>query len=109
MSSQEKANASFVHYKELNEELLKRYNNKTMYVLNKNDNAKKTLQFMARHADCILIADTFIGRRFFNIADKFDAFYEFIEFLNKYDFDTCKVQIYIRCDLGIQALLIAIS
>ena len=109
MTTQSKAELCFYCYKELNEELLKRYNNKTMYVLNKNDNTKKTLQFMARHADCILIADTFIGRRFFNIADKFDAFYEFIEFLNKYDFDKCKVQIYIRCDLGIQALLIAIS
>ena len=109
MISQTKAEACFYYYKELNEELLRRYNNNTMYVLNKNDNAKKTLQFMARHADCILIADTFIGRRFFNIANKFDTFYEFIEFLNKYDFDRCKVQIYIRCDLGFQALLIAIS
>ena len=109
MTTQTKAEACFYYYKELNVELLRRYNNNTMYVLNKNDNAKKTLQFMARHADCILIAVTFIGRRFFNIADKFDAFYEFIEFLNKYDFNQCKVQIYIRCDLGIQALLIAIS
>ena len=109
MTKQEKADAAFVHYKELNEELLKRYNNKTLYVLNINDDAKKTLRFMALHADCILIADTFIGRRFFNIADRFDAFYEFIDFLNKYDFDCCKVQIYIRCDLGFQALLIAIS
>ncbi len=55
------------------------------------------------------IAVTFIGRRFFNIADRFDAFYEFTDFLNKYDFKICKVQIYIRCDLGFQALLIAIS
>lgn len=108
MTSQTKAELGF-YYKELNEELLKRYNNNTMYVLNKNANPEKTLKFMAGHADCILIADTFIGRRFFNIADKFDAFYEFIEFLNKYDFERCKVQIYIRCDLGFQALLIAIS
>ena len=109
MTTQTKAELGFYCYKELNEELLKQYNNKTMYVLNKNDNPEKTLKFMARNADCILIADTFIGRRFFNIADKSDAFYEFIEFLNKYDFERCKVQIYIRCDLGFQALLIAIS
>lgn len=109
MNSQTKAEACFYYYKELNEELLRRYNNNTMYVLNKNDNAKKTLQFMAHHADCILIADTFIGRRFFNIADRFDAFYEFTDFLDKYDFKICKVQIFIRCDLGFQALLIAIS
>lgn len=108
MTTIEKAEACFYYYKELNEELLKRYNN-TMYVLKKNDDAKKTLRFMALHADCILIADTFIGRRFFNIADKFDAFYEFTHFLDKYDFNICKVQIYIRCDLGFQALLIAIS
>lgn len=108
MISQTKGEACFYYYKELNEELLKRYNNKTLYILNKND-AKKTLRFMALHADCILIADTFIGRRFFNIADRFDAFYEFTDFLNKYDFEMCKVQIYIRCDLGFQSLLIAIS
>ena len=109
MTTQTKAEDCFYYYKELNEELLRRYNNNTLYVLNKNDNPEKTLKFMARHADCILIADTFIGRRFFNIADKSDAFYEFTEYLTRYDFEQCKVQIYIRCDLGFQALLIAIS
>lgn len=108
MTVKEKANAAFNHYKELNEELLKRYEANTMFELKKQD-IFKTLSYLGRHADSILIADTFIGRRFFNIADRFDAFYEFTDFLNKYDFDRCKVQIYIRCDLGFQALLIAIS
>ena len=108
MTTQTKANAAFNHYKELNEELLNRYEANTMFELKKQD-IFKTLCYLGRHADSILIADTFIGRRFFNIADRFDAFYEFTDFLNKYDFDICKVQIYIRCDLGFQALLIAIS
>lgn len=41
MSTQTKAEACFYYYKELNEELLKRYNNNTLYILNKNDDAKK--------------------------------------------------------------------
>lgn len=108
MTTQEKANASILHYKELNEELLHRFETNTMFVLKK-QNILKTLCFLGMHADSILIADTFIGRRFFNLAEKWDAFYEFTKYLSTYDFDACKVQIYIRCDFGFQALLIAIS
>lgn len=108
MTTQEKINASFVHYKELNEELLKCYEANTMFELKKQD-IFKTLCYLGRHADSILIADTFIGRRFFNIVERSDAFYEFVKHLSIYDFNECKVQIYIRCDLGFQALLIAIS
>ena len=108
MTVKEKVNASFVHYKELNEELLNRYESNTMFELKKQD-IFKTLCYLGRHADSILIADTFIGRRFFNIVERSDAFYEFVKYLNIYDFNECKVQIYIRCDLGFQALLIAIS
>ncbi len=108
MTVKEKVNATFVHYKELNEELLKRYEANTMFELKKQD-IFKTLCYLGRHADSILIADTFIGRRFFNIVERSNAFYEFVKYLNIYDFNECKVQIYIRCDLGFQALLIAIS
>lgn len=108
MTTQEKVNASFVHYKELNEELLKGYEANTMFELKKQD-IFKTLCYLGSHADCILIADTLIGRRFFNIVERSDAFYEFVKFLNIYDFNECKVQIYIQCDFGFQALLIAIS
>lgn len=108
MTTQEKVNASFVHYKELNEELLKRYEANTMFELKKQD-IFKTLCYLGRHADSILIADTFIGRRFFNIVERSDAFYEFVKHLSIYDFNECKVQIYIMCDFGFQALLIAIS
>lgn len=108
MTTQEKANAAILHYKELNEDLLHRYETNTMFVLKK-QNILKTLCFLGMHADSILIADTFIGRRFFNLAEKWDAFYEFTNYLSTYDFDACKVQIYIRCDFGFQVLLIAIS
>lgn len=108
MTTQEKANAAFNHYKELNEELLKRYEANTMFELKKQD-IFKTLCYLGQHADSILIADTFIGRRFFNIVERSDAFYEFVKHLSIYDFNECKVQIYIRCDFGFQALLIAIS
>lgn len=108
MTTQEKANASFNHYKELNEDLLHHYETSTMFELKKQD-IFKTLCYLGRHADSILIADTFIGRRFFNIVERSDAFYEFVKHLSIYDFNECKVQIYIRCDLGFQALLIAIS
>ena len=108
MTTQEKVNAIFVHYKELNEDLLKNYEANTMFEL-KNQNIMKTLHYIAMHADAVLLADTFTGRRLFNIALTNDAFYEFTAYLTRYDFDRCKVQIYIRCDLGFQALLIAIS
>lgn len=108
MTVKEKANAAFNHYKELNEDLLKRYESNTMFELKKQD-IFKTLCYLGRHADSILIADTFIGRRFFNIVERSDAFYEFVNHLSIYDFNECKVQIYIRCDFGFQALLIAIS
>lgn len=108
MTTEEKANAAFIHYKELNEELLKRYESNAMFELKKQD-IFKTLCYLGRHADSILIADTFIGRRFFNIVERSDAFYEFVKHLSIYDFNECKVQIYIRCDFGFQALLIAIS
>lgn len=108
MTTQEKVNASFNHYKDLNEDLLKHYEANTMFELKKQD-IFKTLCYLGRHADSILIADTFIGRRFFNIVERSDAFYEFVKHLSIYDFNKCKVQIYIRCDFGFQALLIAIS
>lgn len=108
MTTQEKANAVFAHYKELNEDLLKNYEANTMFEL-KNQNIMKTLHYIAMHADAVLLADTFTGRRLFNIALTNDAFYEFTAYLTRYDFERCKVQIYIRCDLGFQALLIAIS
>lgn len=108
MTLQEKANAAILHYKELNEELLHRFETNTMFEL-KNQEVTKTLCFLALHVDCILIADTFIGRRFFNLAEKWDAFYDFTKFLNIYDFKSCKTQIYLKCDLEIQALLIAVS
>lgn len=108
MTTEEKVNAVFIHYKELNEELLKRYEANTMLELKKQD-IFKTLCYLGRHVDSILIADTFIGRRFFNIVERSDAFYEFVKHLSIYDFNECKVQIYIKCDLGFQALLIAIS
>lgn len=108
MTIKEKVNASFVHYKELNEELLKGYEAHTMFEL-KNQDIFKTLCYLGRHADSILIADTLIGRRFFNIVERSDAFYEFVKFLNIYDFNECTVQIYIQCEFGFQALLIAIS
>ena len=108
MSSQEKAEAVYKHYKELNSDLEFNYENETMYEL-KNKNIMKTLHYIAMHADAVLLADTFTGRRLFNIALRNDAFYEFSSYLTRYDFDRCKVQIYIRCDLGFQALLIAIS
>lgn len=108
MTAQEKANAAFNHYKELNEDLLKGYEANTMFELKKQD-IFKTLCYLGRHADSILIADTFIGRRFFNIVERSDAFYEFVKHLSIYDFNECKVQINIRCDFGFQALLIAIS
>lgn len=108
MTTQEKANAAFVHYKDLNEDLLHHYESNAMFELKKQD-IFKTLCYLGRHADSILIADTFIGRRFFNIVERSDAFYEFVKHLSIYDFNECKVQIYIRCDLGFQALLIAIS
>lgn len=108
MTAQEKAIAPFVHYKELNEDLLKHYETNTMFELKKQD-IFETLCYLGQHADSILIADTFIGRRFFNIIERSDAFYEFVKHLSIYDFNECKVQIYIRCDFGFQALLIAIS
>lgn len=108
MTTQEKANAAFVHYKELNEDLLQQFEANTMFELKKQD-IFKTLCYLGKHADSILIADTFIGRRFFNIVERSDAFYEFVKHLSIYDFNECKVQIFIRCDFGFQALLIAIS
>lgn len=108
MTTEEKANAAFIHYKELNEDLLHHYETNTMFELKKQD-IFKTLCYLGWHADSILIADTFIGRRFFNIVERSDAFYEFVKHLSIYDFNECKVQIYIRCDLGFQSLLIAIS
>lgn len=108
MTTQEKANAAFNHYKELNEDLLQHFEANTMFELKKQDSFK-TLCYLGRHADSILVADTFIGRRFFNIVERSDAFYEFVKHLSIYDFNECKVQIYIRCDFGFQVLLIAIS
>lgn len=108
MTSQEKANAAILHYKELNEELLHHYETNTMFELKK-QNIFKTLCYLGMHADSILIADTFIGSRFFNLAESSDAFYKFAKYLSIYDFNECKVKIYIRCDFGFQALLIAIS
>ena len=107
MTTQEKVNASFAHYKELNEDLLQHFETNTMFELKKQD-IFKTLCYLGMHADSILIADPFIGRRFFNLAERSDAFYEFVKHLSIYDFNECKVQIYIRCDFGFQALLIAI-
>lgn len=108
MTTNEKAEAVYKHYKELNSDLEFNYENRTMYEL-KNQNIMKTLHYIAMHADAVLLADTFTGRRLFNIALKNDAFYEFTSYLTRYDFERCKVQICIRCDLGFQALLIAIS
>lgn len=108
MTVKEKAEAVFKHYKELNSDLEFNYDNRTMYEL-KNQNIMKTLYYIAMHADAVLLADTFTGRRLFNIALTNDAFYEFASYLNRYDFDRCKVQIYLKCDLEIQALLVAVS
>lgn len=108
MTSQEKANAAILHYKELNEELLHRYETNTMFELKK-QNIFKTLCYLGMHADSILIGDTVIGRRFFNLAENSNAFYEFSKYLSIYEFNECKVQIYISCDFGFQTLLIAIS
>lgn len=108
MSSQTKAKAVYKHYKELNSDLEFNYENRTMYEL-KNQNIMKTLHYIAMHADAVLLADTFTGRRLFNIALTNDAFYEFTSFLTRYDFERCKVQIYLKCDLEIQVLLVAVS
>lgn len=108
MTTQEKANAAFNHYKELNEDLLQHFETNTMYEL-KNQNIMKTLHYIAMHADAVLLADIFTGRRLFNIALANDAFYEFTAYLTRYDFDRCKVQIYLKCDLEIQVLLVAVS
>lgn len=108
MTTQEKAKAVYRHYKELNSDLEFKYENGTMYTL-KNQDAVKTLCYMALHADAVLIADTFIGRHLFNIVEDCNNYYEFRDFLTRYDFNECKVQIYIRCDFGFQTLLIAIS
>lgn len=108
MTTQEKARAAIYHYKELNTDLSFRFDNNTMFEL-QNQEVEKTLCFLALHADCILIADTFTGRRFFNLAENWDVIYEFISYLNRYDFKYCKTQIYLKCDLEIQALLIAVS
>ena len=89
MTVQEKANASILHYKELNEELSHRFETNSMFELKKQD-IIKTLYYLAMHADCILIADTFTGRRFFNLAERWDVFYEFANFLNIYDFNYCR-------------------
>lgn len=108
MTVKEKTEKVFKHYKELNEDLLQQFEANTMFELKKQD-IFKTLCYLGMHADSILIADTFIGRRFFNIVERSDAFYEFVKHLSIYDFNECKVQIFIRCDFGFQALLIAIS
>ena len=108
MTTQEKTKAVYKHYKELNSDLEFNYENGTMYTL-ENQDVVKTLRFMALHADAVLIADTFIGRHLFNIAEDCSNYYALLDFLTRYDFNECKVQIYIRCDFGFQALLIAIS
>ena len=41
MTTQEKANAAFDHYKELNEDLLKKYEANTMFELKKQDIKEK--------------------------------------------------------------------
>ena len=107
MTTNEKAEAVYKHYKELNNDLEFNYENRTMYEL-KNQNIMKTLYYIAMHADAILLADTFTGRRLFNIALTNDAFYEFTSYLTRYDFDRCKVEIYLKCDLEIQVLLVAV-
>lgn len=108
MTTNEKAEAVYKHYKELNSDLEFNYENRTMYEL-KNQNIMKTLYYIAMHADAVLLADTFTGRRLFNIALTNDAFYEFASYLTRYDFDRCKVQIYLKCDLEIQVLLVAVN
>lgn len=108
MTTNEKAEAVYKHYKELNSDLEFNYENRTMYEL-KNQNIMKTLHYIAMHADAVLLADIFTGRRLFNIALRNDAFYEFTAFLTRYDFERCKVQIYLKCDLEIQVLLVAVS
>lgn len=108
MTTNEKAEAVYKHYKELNSDLEFNYENRTMYEL-KNQNIMKTLHYIAMHADAVLLADIFTGRRLFNIALANDAFYEFTAYLTRYDFDRCKVQIYLKCDLEIQVLLVAVS
>lgn len=107
MTMQEKSKLAIYYYKELNEELLKRFNNNTLFELKMNK--EKTLQYIGCHADAILLADTFIGRRFYNISENSNQYYEFIDYLKNYNFNKCKVQIYLKCDLDIQVLLIAIS
>lgn len=108
MTTNEKAEAVYKHYKELNNDLEFNYENRTMYEL-KNQNIMKTLHYIAMHADAVLLADIFTGRRLFNIALSNDAFYGFTAYLTRYDFDRCKVQIYLKCDLEIQVLLVAVS
>lgn len=108
MTVKEKTKAVYKHYKELNSDLEFNYENGTMYTL-ENQDAVNTLRFMALHADAVLIADTFIGRHLFNIAEDCSNYYAFLYFLTRYDFDRCKVQIYLKCDLEIQALLVAVS
>lgn len=108
MTTNEKAEAVYKHYKELNSDLEFNYDNRTMYEL-KNQNIMKTLHYIAMHADAVLLADTITGRRLFNIAENCNNFYEFIAYLTKYDFEHCKVQIYLKCDLEIQVLLVAVS
>ena len=108
MTTNEKSEAVYKHYKELNSDLEFNYENRTMYEL-KNQNIMKTLHYIAMHADAVLLADAFTGRRLFNIALTNDAFYAFTSYLTRYDFDRCKVQIYLKCDLEIQVLLVAVS